>query len=186
MSERRPYMIAPESPTPPCSPELHAQLAELIRKGSAEAFFHLIQDYKTPLFQFFFRLLSDRSGAEDSSEKVFLRAYRMRRLLGKGTDLSTWLFCIACNVLEDRDVKAILDRSVIGDSTIQQAMHAITVQQQIVVLLHRFAGLSSTQLGSVLRIPEREALKRIRESYKALQDQVQRLASIREPRGFSQ
>jgi len=186
MNEHDPSIKIQSSTVQPCSSELHMQLVEHLREGSIEAFVHLVQDYKTPLFQFFYRLLSDQSVAEDSSEKVFLRAYRMRRLLRKGTDLTSWLFRIACSLLRDRKLKELLNRAATYDSPIQQAMHALTVQQRIVVLLHRFAGLSSRQLGTVLRVSEHAAVRRIYESYKALQHQLAALMSSREPRGFVQ
>jgi DNA-directed RNA polymerase specialized sigma24 family protein len=156
-----------------CDPEMHALLPEQLYQGSLEAFAHLVKDYKTPLFQFFQRLLADNAVAEDSSEEVFLRAYRMRNLLKARTDLTAWIFRIACDLLRHRELLAILKQAS-SAGPIQQALRTLPVQQQIAILLHRFGGLRAGQIGAALRVRESAAWQLIVESYRALQQQITR------------
>jgi RNA polymerase sigma-70 factor (ECF subfamily) len=160
------------------APELHAQLPELLRQGSLEAFAHLVSDYKTPVFQFFQRILADSSVAEESSEKVFLRAYRMRRLLKAGTDLSGWVFRIACDLLRHKDLLQMLHRGVTEEPLIAKAVRALPLQQRIVLLLHRFAGLGIAQIAAALRLTEGAASRLVMESYRALQKQSVRYVTL--------
>lgn len=155
-----------------CNREMHALLPEQLRQGSLDAFAHLVNDYKTPVFQFFQRLLADNTVAEDSAEKVFLRAYRTRSLLKTSTDLSVWIFRIACDLLRHRELLTILQHASLTGPPIQQAIRALTVQQQIVILLHRFAGLRTEQVGAALRVMESTGWRLILESYRALRQQM--------------
>jgi DNA-directed RNA polymerase specialized sigma24 family protein len=55
---------------------------------------------------------------------------------------------------------------------IQQAVRALPVEQQIAILLHRFAGLRAEQIGAALRVRESAAWQLIVESYRALHQQM--------------
>ncbi|CAN5405583.1 hypothetical protein BH10ACI4_BH10ACI4_05910 [soil metagenome] len=150
----------------------HARLPEDLRSGSMDAFSHLVSDYKTLVFQFFHRLSVDNAFAEASAEMVFVRAFRARRILRKSTDLTSWIFRIACSLAKRLAPAGSGNCGVDGRPPIQRAMAALPEEKRIAILLHRFAGLDPVQIGSVLRLPERLAWRVVRESYSALHEQL--------------
>lgn len=150
----------------------HARLPEDLRSGSMDAFGHLVSDYKTLVFQFFHRLSMDNTFAEASAETVFVRAFRARKILRKSTDLTSWIFRIACALAKRLAAAGSASGGVDGRPPIQRAMAGLPEKKRITILLHRFAGLDPAQIGSVLRVPERLACRLVRESYSDLHEQL--------------
>lgn len=150
----------------------HAQLQEDLRLGSMDAFAHLVSDYKTLVFQFLHRLSFDSRFAETSAEMVFVRAFRARRILRKSTDLTSWLFRIACALAKRLAFVGSVNGDVDDRSAIQKALGALPNEQRITILLHRFAGLDPAQIANVLRVPAPSGSRLVRESYSALHNQM--------------
>ena len=73
------------------------RLAVRCRSGDAAAFDELVSRYQLRLFRFAFRLLGDRSEAEDAVQETFLRVYRALSSYRPDGFFSSWIYRITLN-----------------------------------------------------------------------------------------
>jgi RNA polymerase sigma-70 factor (ECF subfamily) len=71
------------------------------RDGDEEAFLAIFNRYAKPVQAFIFNLLGDRGRAEELTQETFYRAFRRLESMRPETELSTWLFGIARNVVRE-------------------------------------------------------------------------------------
>jgi len=69
--------------------------------GDEAAFHAIFNRYSKPVLSFIYHLLSDRGRAEELMQETFVRAYRNLGTMRADTQLSTWLFGIARNVVRE-------------------------------------------------------------------------------------
>jgi RNA polymerase sigma-70 factor (ECF subfamily) len=69
-----------------------------VKAGDTTSFELLLFKYRTPLVNFLYRMVRDRTAAEDLAQEVFLRVYRARREYAPNAKFTTWLFRIATNL----------------------------------------------------------------------------------------
>lgn len=74
-------------------------LMEDVAKGSEQAFRILVQKWKNPLMNYFYRSVSDSHTAEDLAQQTFINLYRARRSYSAKAKFSTYLFFIARRLL---------------------------------------------------------------------------------------
>lgn len=79
-----------------------AQLMADFQRGNESAFAELVARHKTPLINFFYKLLWDRHLAEDCSQEVFCRVFRHRNDYVPSAGFSTYLYRIGRNLWIDR------------------------------------------------------------------------------------
>ena len=66
-----------------------------LQSGSAEAFEALIRHFHAPLFRLLCQMLGNSADAADTTQEVFLKAFRGIRGFRRGSSLKTWLYRIA-------------------------------------------------------------------------------------------
>lgn len=71
------------------------------RAGDADAFHAVFIRYSKPVLSFIYSRLGDRLHAEELTQETFIRAYRRLFSVRGDTQLSTWLFGIAHNVVRE-------------------------------------------------------------------------------------
>jgi RNA polymerase sigma-70 factor, ECF subfamily len=78
-------------------------LLERAQRGDEEAFSLLFEQYARQIFNFIYRMVGQRDLAEDLAQETFVRAYKKIGALHlqEDTQLSTWLFSIAKNVVRE-------------------------------------------------------------------------------------
>jgi RNA polymerase sigma-70 factor, ECF subfamily len=75
------------------------------RRGDAEAFGRVVEEYRRPLYAFIARMLEGHCDADEIFQEVWFRAIRSIDSYREGSFLS-WLFRIAHNLVIDRARKA--------------------------------------------------------------------------------
>lgn len=75
---------------------------EGVRRRDAGALAALFERYFDRLYGIVYRLVGDRSAAEDAIQDVFLRVHRAAHRLDPARDPGPWLMAIATNVCRDR------------------------------------------------------------------------------------
>jgi len=70
--------------------------------GREEAFAELVERYKVPLLNFFYRLTWDRQASEDCCQEVFCRLFRHRKRYRPTASFATYLYRIGRNLWIDR------------------------------------------------------------------------------------
>lgn len=84
-----------------------------VRRGDAESFDALLVRHRTPLINFFLRMVRDHALAEDLAQEVFLRVYKARQRWQPDARFTTWLYRIATNLALNalRDSRGTASRS---------------------------------------------------------------------------
>jgi RNA polymerase sigma-70 factor (ECF subfamily) len=72
------------------------------RRGDKQAFARIVAEFQTPIFNLAFRMLGNRSDAEDAAQETFLRAYAQLKTFDAKQSFATWLLSIAAHYCIDR------------------------------------------------------------------------------------
>ncbi len=86
--------------------ESDLELMLRVRRGDTESFEVLLRRHRTPLVNYFLRMVRDPALAEDLAQEVFLRVYQARERYQPEAAFTTWLYRIATNLA----LNAIRDR----------------------------------------------------------------------------
>jgi RNA polymerase sigma-70 factor (ECF subfamily) len=91
-------------------------LFERAQQGDQEAFSLLFEQYAKPISNFIYRMVGSGDLAEDLAQETFVRAYKKIRTLHlhDDTQLSTWLFSIAKNVVRESFRSRRIDQNKVG------------------------------------------------------------------------
>ena len=100
---------------------LAAQAAE----GRQRAFRELLRRYERPVFSLVYRMVRDRSLAEDLAQEAFIRAFNAIGSYNPRYKFSSWIFKIANNLTIDHLRKKRLDTI-----SLQGSPHALTEEAQ--------------------------------------------------------
>jgi len=100
------------------------ELATLAASGRERAFRELLQRYERPVFSLIYRMVRDRTLAEDLSQEAFIRAFNAIGSYNTSYKFSNWIFKIANNHTIDYLRKRKLDTVSIHGSP-----HATTPEE---------------------------------------------------------
>jgi RNA polymerase sigma-70 factor (ECF subfamily) len=87
---------------------------EFARSCDPDEFREVFLRYGKPILSFVYSLIGDRARAEELTQETFIRAYRRLASMKAGTQLSTWLFGIARNVVREAIKEKYRDRRSIA------------------------------------------------------------------------
>lgn len=73
-----------------------------VQDGEIDCFDLLVDRYKVRLFNYLYRLVSDRDEAEDVAQEAFVKAYIHAAKYKTIARFSTWLYTIATNIVRNR------------------------------------------------------------------------------------
>jgi len=73
------------------------QWIQAVLKGEAQAFGHLVDQYKDFVYTLAFSLLKQREEAEETAQDTFMKAFRYLSGFRQDAKFSTWLYRIAYN-----------------------------------------------------------------------------------------
>ncbi len=74
-----------------------AEIIQRIMGGEIEAYRELIQRYQHMIFVFIYKMVNNRSDAEDLTQEVFVKAYEKLSTYRGDSQFSTWLHTMARN-----------------------------------------------------------------------------------------
>lgn len=149
--------------------------------GKEEAFEKLLNKYLKPVYNFIFRLTSDRSAADDLTQDTFVKAWRNIGSFSRDKKFKTWLFTIAKNTAFDyfKKKKAIpfsnfadeegnseldnlSDNEILPDELLAKADSAELIEKKlseipdpyrIILLLHYKEDFSLSEIAKILDKP---------------------------------
>jgi RNA polymerase sigma-70 factor (ECF subfamily) len=99
------------------------------QRGDERAFEEILRAYETPIFNYVYRIVGDRSLAEDLTQDVFVRVFQALPRFSLRCKFTTWLFQVTKNrVLDELRAK---ERRPQGTCTIEDAPHLEVVDQPI-------------------------------------------------------
>jgi RNA polymerase sigma-70 factor (ECF subfamily) len=150
------------------------QLVEAARSLSEEAWAEIYRRHAQQVYAYIFFRLGDQHTAEDLSADVFVKAIAgIKGYSYRGTPLLAWLYRIAHNVTADyrkaaarrmqhqaadpaediearQDVLDMLDQR----SDMLSAIRALTEEQQQVIILRFYQGMSNAEVARIMAKPE--------------------------------
>jgi RNA polymerase sigma-70 factor (ECF subfamily) len=97
------------------------ELAERAAAGIEDAYRELLRRYERPVFSLVYRVVRDRSTAEDLSQEAFVRAFQAIGTFNPSYKFSSWIFKIANNLTIDH-----LRRRKLDTVSIEGSPHADT------------------------------------------------------------
>ena len=142
------------------------------RRGEAEAFGELVTRYQTGVFNVCYRILHERSEAEDLAQESFMRGYDRIQTFDNESEFGPWIRRVAANLclnhLESQKVTVELDDERDADSAqlpeavqevrerseqIRQALASLPANYRLVVELRHYQEMSYDEIAAQLNIP---------------------------------
>ena len=141
------------------------------RRANEAKLASLYEEYYDKIARYAYVRIGDRTEAEDIAEEVFLKALQsLKSYKERGIPMQAWLFRIAHNLVVDHLRKTTKHRTVpietmqiatdvdpvitteknIEVERVTKAMEQLTREQQEVLRLRFFGGLTSKEAGSIL------------------------------------
>ena len=147
-------------------------LIQHARRGDSAAFGELVTRYQTSVFNVCYRILHERTDAEDMAQEAFIRAHERLNTFDDQREFGPWIRRIAANVclnhLESRRVSAQLDDERDADESqrperqaevhersdqIRSALAALPAHYRVVIELRHYQELSYDEIAAELNIP---------------------------------
>jgi len=168
--------------------QLDVALIIRARCGDEAAFAEIVRAHERLIYNFILREVHDRALAEDLTQDVFFRAWRALPAFGFRSQLTTWLYQVARNILIDHRrhlgrriseiellpelVPAVADQALeLGEivGALWGAIQELDPSLQMPLLLRDVAGLSYNEIGTSLDIPLSTVKWRIYQARAAIQ-----------------
>ena len=108
-------------------------LATLAALGQEAAYSELLRRYERPVFSLVFRMVRDRSLAEDLAQEAFIRAFHAISSYDSRYKFSSWIFKIANNHTIDYLRKRKLDTISIHGSPLARTADEVSQSQLVIV-----------------------------------------------------
>lgn len=155
-----------------------------LSKGDSSALGGLYEMYSERIFRYTYRMLGNRSDAEDATAETFLRVLRRSTELRADGAFRTWLFRIARNLCIDklRQHKLLelpADAQDGGSEertalrvTVQQAMMELPVEYRDPLVLCDLEDLPAREAAEVLQISVPALKSRLYRGRRALRDKL--------------
>jgi len=161
-----------------------AEAVKLAARGDANAFMVLVHRYRAPLIAYAHGKTRARDEAEDIAQDAFCKAWEHLPKLRNPAAFGGWLFQIANNAVitaaRKRRVGLLegdaADRPVEASQDCNMEVHAavgeLSQEQQVVVSLRHFSGMSTEQVAQALGIPPGTVRSRLSRAYAELRGRL--------------
>ena len=145
------------------------ELVARCQAGDDAAFSELVDRYKNLVFAMVYRMVNDRSQADDLAQEVFLKVHRGLPYFRGEARLATWIYRIVANVCvqartKRREVTAtdeLPDRGAADASfsdlelrdRLEKAIAQLPDQYRLLIAAHYLQGVQYEALAEALNIP---------------------------------
>ena len=166
---------------------------ELVRRAMArdkEAFTFLVVESRDRLFSIAYRILRDRSRAEDAVQQTFLIAWREFPKLRDASKVDAWFYRLLVNScrsemrnvsrwqpglrLVDEYPSSADDHEVVAQrDEIERSFRKLNAEQRAVLVLHHYVGLSGEEIGRVLDVPPGTVRSRLHYARKLMRSAIE-------------
>ena len=147
-------------------------LIQRARRGDAEAFGELVTYHQKSVFNVCYRILHERTEAEDMAQETFIRAHERLGTFDEDRPFGPWVRRVAANVclnhLESQRVTMELDEERDADESqgpepqtevherseqIRSALASLPAPYRVVIELRHYQELSYDEIAAELNIP---------------------------------
>lgn len=164
--------------------------AHLIRnacRGDPHSFEKLVKAYYPSILNYSYRLLSNRSDAEDVTQEVFLKVANKLSSLKQPDAFKSWVYSIAnstcLDLIRKRTREKVharnyyhacsLDEALPVDFSIWESVARLPIALKQAVVLVYWEGFNHAQAGSILECAESTVSWRIHEAKKQLKGMLE-------------
>lgn len=184
--------------TEPMAPDSisDAEYVRRLQRGETEAFEILVRRHEKTIFNLVYRMLGDYDEAAETSQEVFLSAYRSIDRFRGDANFSTWLYRIALNHTSTRrkSLNRRQQRNVPIDDTepvrdpqpgpaetiekkeirerVQSALNTLEPDDATVILLRDLQDIPYEEVARLLEIPVGTVKSRLHRARQALKSQL--------------
>ena len=127
-----------------------------------------------------------RSEAEDIFQETWLRVFKNRKTIRRGTKFSTWLFQIAINLCRDHWRRTKVRQSYLAgahvvaeshrpsgeDMDLKKAIQALPREQKETLILRYYQGFSEAETAVLLKCPQGTVKSRLHKAVKKLREKL--------------
>jgi len=155
--------------------------------GDAAGFEALYQRYAGVLRCYLARIVRSQSGADDAVQLAFASVIRSRGRFTRGARVKPWLYAIATNAARDQlrrhrheehassetlDAQSVDPRVADHglERRVHQALDQLPAAQREAILLHRWEGLSFSEIAEATGVSETAAKVRAHRGYERLRE----------------
>jgi RNA polymerase sigma-70 factor (ECF subfamily) len=173
-----------------------AEYVRRLQRGETEAFEILVRRHEKTIFNLVYRMLGDYDEAAETSQEVFLSAYRSIDRFRGDANFSTWLYRIALNQTSTRrkSLNRLQLRNVPIDDTepvrdpqpgpaetiekkeirerVQSALNTLEPDDATVILLRDLQDIPYEEVARLLEIPVGTVKSRLHRARQALKSQL--------------
>ena len=166
-----------------------AELWDLYRSGSQDAYNLLIKRYTKPLIIYGFRICQDRDLAKDCVQEVFLDLWRRRDRINSVQAVKAYLFkCVRFKIFRDRSlwkeneviednnqfaIEFNIETKLIEDTDLRELslkikniLNSLPPRQQEVMYLRFFENLNLDQISEAMNISKQSVNNLLQKAYK--------------------
>ena len=165
--------------------------------GDSRAFDQLFARLAPRVHGFFMRSFKDAAVADDLLQQTFMKVHRARTSFDEGQKLKPWLFAVAARVrldelrkrmrlpedadeeaLERADAQAERPEEPLGSDVteaVRAALSRLPESQRAVIHLHRYEGLTFSEIASILGTTAGAVKLRAFRGYETLRAQLKGL-----------
>ena len=155
------------------------ELIERCKSGEKQAWEDLVEKYHRVVFNVAFRMLNDRSEAEEITQAVFVRIVERLQDFDSKHKFFSWIYKIAVNESlnhrrsrngKERISEEIQSQEISPDKRyeeaeisagVRQALMRLTEEYRAVVVLRHFQGLAYDEIAKILEVPEKTIKSRL-------------------------
>ena len=167
---------------------MSADLVRQAQRGDHAAFETLIAAAYDRLFAIAYRILRDRTGAEDATQDAVVRCWRDLRGLREPDRFEAWLHRLLVNACRDlvrhdrrRPIEILgtgIDAPAGGDEygrladhdELEQAFLRLPADQRIALVLTHYIGYSAPELAVILNVPTGTVYSRLHYGARAMRE----------------
>lgn len=173
-----------------------AEYVRRLQQGETDAFEMLVRRHEKTIFNLVYRMLGDYDEAAETSQEVFLSAYRAIDRFRGDANFSTWLYRIALNHTSTRrkSLNRHQQRNVSLDDTepvrdpqpgpaetmekkeirerVQRALNTLEPDDATVILLRDLQDIPYEEVARLLEIPVGTVKSRLHRARQALKSQL--------------
>ncbi|MCW5939026.1 MAG: sigma-70 family RNA polymerase sigma factor [Fimbriimonadaceae bacterium] len=155
-----------------------------LAKGDTEALGGIYELYGEKIYRYTFRMLGNRSDAEDATAETFLRVLRRSAELRADGAFRTWLFRIARNLCIDRMrqhklIELPSDAHYTGTEerttlriTVHEALNQLPIEYRDPLVLCDLEDVSAKEAAEILKISVPALKSRLYRGRRALRDRL--------------
>jgi RNA polymerase sigma-70 factor (ECF subfamily) len=173
-----------------------AECVQKLRRGQTEAFETLVRRHEKTIFNLVYRMLGDYEEAAETSQEVFLSAYRAIGQFRGESNFSTWLYRIALNHANTRrkSLNTRQRRNVSLEMTepltdpqpgpaetlekkeirehVQKALNNLSPDDATVIVLRDLQDVPYEEVAQILEIPVGTVKSRLHRARQALKAEL--------------